>query len=155
MPGDLADSSVVKLRLSLAAALSALALSACGGNSVPGDAVAKVGDETIPKTTFDHWMRIAAISAQGPAAGDQAPEVKIPQPPEFKDCVAEKTKTSPKPPKGQPKPTADQFKAQCKQEYEGLRDQGMQLLIQEKWGRGEAAEQGVKVSEDEVNKAFE
>ena len=122
---------------------------------MPGDAVAKVGDETIPKTTFDRWMRIAAISAQGPAAGDQAPEVKIPQPPEFKDCVAEKTKTSPKPPKGQPKPTADQFKAQCKQEYEGLRDQVMQLLIQEKWVRGEAEEQGVKVSEEEVNKAFE
>ena len=31
----------------------------------------------------------------------------------------------------------------------------MQLLIQEKWVRGEAEDQGVKVTEDEVKKAFE
>jgi foldase protein PrsA len=139
----------------LVAALSALALSACGGDSVPGNAVAKVDDETITKATFDHWMKIAAISAQGPATGDAAPAVKIPVPPDFKDCVAEKKKTAPKPPKGQPKTTDDQFKAQCKQEYEGLRDQVMQLLIQEKWVRGEAEEQDVKVTEEEVKKAFE
>ncbi|HEV2812872.1 MAG TPA: peptidyl-prolyl cis-trans isomerase, partial [Solirubrobacteraceae bacterium] len=138
-----------------AAALSALALSACGGDSVPSNAVAKVDDESIPKTTFDHWMRIAAISSQGPVQGDKAPEVKIPQPPEFEACVADKTKTAPKPPKGQPKPTGDQFKAQCKQEYEALRDQVMQLLIQEKWVRGEAEDQGVKVTDAEVRKAFE
>ncbi|HYH89398.1 MAG TPA: peptidyl-prolyl cis-trans isomerase [Solirubrobacteraceae bacterium] len=139
-----------------AAALSALVLSACGGDSVPSNAVAKVGDDTIPKTTFDHWMNIAAISAQGPApGGDAAPKPKIPVPPDFKDCVAEKTKTSPKPPKGQPKPTAEQFKAQCKQEYEGLRDQVMQLLIQEKWVSGEAEQEGVKVTDEEVRKAFE
>jgi foldase protein PrsA len=138
------------------AALSALALSACGGDNVPGNAVAKVDDDTIPKTTFDHWMRIAAISSQGPAPeGDAPPKVNIPQPPEFTACVADKQKTSPKPPKGQPKPTDDQFKAQCKQEYEGLRDQVMQLLIQEKWVRGEAEDQGVKITDAEVNKAFE
>jgi parvulin-like peptidyl-prolyl isomerase len=139
----------------LLVSFSVLALTACGGDSVPGDSVAKVDDEAIKKDTFDHWMRIAAISAQGPAAGDKAPVPKIPVPPDFKDCVAEKTKTAPKPPKGQPKPTADQFKAQCKQEYEGLRDQVMQLLIQEKWVRGEAADQDVKVTEAEVKKAFE
>jgi foldase protein PrsA len=139
----------------LAAALSALALTACGGDSVPGNAVAKVDDETITKETFDHWMRIAAISAQGPATGDEPPAVKIPVPPDFEECVAEKSKTAPKPPKGQPKPTADQYEAQCKQEYEGLRDQVMQLLIQEKWVRGEAEQQDVKVTEEEVKKAFE
>ncbi|HEX8205040.1 MAG TPA: peptidyl-prolyl cis-trans isomerase [Solirubrobacteraceae bacterium] len=147
-------------RIGLAAllilALSVVALSACGGDSVPGDSVAKVDDESIKKDTFDHWMRIAAISSQGPAPeGDAPPKVNIPQPPEFTACVADKKKTSPKPAKGQPKPTDDQFKAQCKQEYEGLRDQVMQLLIQEKWVRGEAEEQGVKVTEAEVKKAFE
>ena len=86
-----------------------LALSACGGDNVPGNAVAKVDGNLIKTDTFNHWMKIAAISAQGPAQGDKAPVVKIPVPPDFKDCVAEKTKTSPKPPKGQPKPTAEQF----------------------------------------------
>ncbi|HEV2999595.1 MAG TPA: peptidyl-prolyl cis-trans isomerase [Solirubrobacteraceae bacterium] len=139
----------------LSAALLALTLAACGGDSVPSDSVAKVGDERITKKTFDHWMRIAAISARGPVEGDKPPAVKIPQPPDFKDCVAEKTRTAPKPPKGQPKPTPEQLKAQCKQEYEGMRDSVMQLLIQEKWVSGEAAKQGVKVTDAEVRKAFE
>ena len=143
--------------VALAVALPALAivLAACGGDSVPGNAVAKVDDETIEKTTFDHWMRIAAISAQGPATGEAAPKVEIPQPPEFTACVANKQRSAPKPPKGQPKPTPEQFKAQCKQEYEGLRDQVMQLLIQNEWVKGEAADQGVTVSEADVRKAFE
>jgi foldase protein PrsA len=136
-------------------ALPAIALSSCGGENVPGNAVAKVDDQTISKTTFDHWMRIAAISAQGPVQGDRAPQVQIPKPPEFTECVANKKRTAPKPPKGQPKPTDEQYKAQCKQEYEGLRDQVMQLLIQEKWVRGEAEDQGVKVTDAEVRKAFE
>jgi foldase protein PrsA len=138
----------------LAVPVLALVLASCGGDSVPSDSVAKVGDEKITKKDFDRWMKIAAISSQGPVEGDKPPAVKIPQPPEYKDCVAEKTKTAPKPPKGQPKPTADQFKAQCKQEYEGLRDSVMQLLIQEKWVRGEADQQGVKVTDADVQKAF-
>src|SRR5688500_18877190 len=77
-------------------ALSVLALSACGGDSVPGDSVAKVDDESIKKATFDHWMRIAAISSQGPAPdGDAPPKVNIPAPPEFTACVADKKKTAP------------------------------------------------------------
>jgi foldase protein PrsA len=139
----------------LAATLLAFALASCGESGVPSNSVAKVGDENITKKDFDHWMRIAAISAKGPVEGDKPPAVNIPSPPDYKDCVAEKQKTSPKPPKGQPKPTDEQFKAQCKQEYEGLRDSVMQLLIQEKWVRGEAEQQGVKVTEAEITKAFE
>jgi len=125
------------------------------GNSVPGNAVAKVDDQTITKKTFDHWMNIAAISAKGPAQGDAPPEVSIPKPPEFTDCVADKKKTAPKTPKGQPKPKDSDFKTQCKQEYEGLRDQVMQLLIQNEWVEGEAAEQKVKVTDAEIQKAFD
>src|SRR5687767_10763833 len=139
----------------VALAVPALVLSACGDN-VPGNAVAKVDDNLIKTDTFNHWMRIAAISAQGPQqqAGKE-PAVQIPQPPEFTQCVANKKKTAPKPAKGQPKPKDSDFKAQCKQEYEGLRDQVMQLLIQNQWVTGEAKEQKVKVSEAEVKKQFE
>ena len=52
----------------------AVALTACGGDSasIPGNAVAKVGDNTISKSDFDHWMKVAAISSAGSAEPDKA-----------------------------------------------------------------------------------
>src|SRR4051812_28599808 len=136
------------------AVVLAAVVSACG-DSVPGNSVAKVGDDSITKTDFNHWMRVAAISSQGAQPGQAKTAVQIPQPPDFAACVAQKQKTAPKPAKGQPKPTAAQFKAQCKQEYEGLRDQVLQFLISAHWIQGEAADQNVKVTDAEVNKQFQ
>ena len=134
----------------IAGALCALALpvilAACGG--VPGNAVATVDGEAIEKKTFDHWLSVAAKSG-----GQQAGQ--IPKPPEYAECIATKRKTLPKPAKGQPKVTDDQLKTQCKQEYEALRDQVLQLLISFEWIEGEAADQGIKVSDAEVKKQFE
>ena len=129
----------------------ALALAACG-DSVPGNAVVRVDDNTIKTSTFDHWIRVAAQSTQPPGGG-AAPA--IPKPPDYAKCIADKRKTAPKPAKGQPKPTTAQFKAQCKQEWEGLRDQVLQFLIQAQWIQGEAADQGVKVSDKDVQKSFQ
>jgi foldase protein PrsA len=123
---------------------------------VPSNAVAKVDDTVIEKKTFDRWLKIAAISSQGQQQpGAAQPKVEIPQPPEFTSCVAQKRKTTPKPAKGQPQPKESDFKAQCKQEYEGLRDQVMQLLIQNEWVANEAKQQNVKVSDADVKKAFD
>ncbi len=155
--------SSVKARLLVAPAaivLSAVTLAACGGDSIPGNAVVKVGDASISKTDFNHWMEVAAISSQGAAnpqlaAQGKKPAVSIPEPPDFKTCIAKKTKDAPKPAKGQPKPTSAQFKTQCKQEYEGLRDQVLQFLISAEWIQGEAKDRDVKVSEAEVKKQFD
>jgi foldase protein PrsA len=132
-------------------ALSALALSAalvagCGG--VPGNAVAEVDGTAIEKSAFDHWLNVAARSSG-------QPDAKVPTPPEYGDCVAAKRKSTPKPAKGQPKVTDDQLKAQCKTEYEQLRDQVLQLLISFEWLEGEAEEQGIKVTDAEVKKSFD
>jgi foldase protein PrsA len=129
----------------------ALALAACG-DSVPGNSVVRVDDETIKTSTFDHWIRVAALSSQPPGSNTK---VSVPRPPDFQACVAQKRKTAPKPAKGQPKQTDAQLKAQCKQEYEGLRDQVLQFLIQAQWIQGEAADQDIKASEAEVKKSFE
>jgi foldase protein PrsA len=148
----------LNLRLLLAVgavAVPATALSACGGDSVPGNAVAKVGGDAISTNDFNHWMRVAAISSQGAQPGAKKTAPSIPQPPDFAACVANKKKTAPKPAKGQPSPTDAQFKAQCKQEYEGLRDQVLQFLISAHWIQGEASDQKVKVTDAEVNKQFQ
>jgi len=138
--------------------VAAIALAACGGSSIPGNSVAKVGGTSITKNDFNHWLRIAAISSQGQtdpdiAAGKKTAE--IPDPPNFTKCVAQKTQTAPTPAKGQPKPTTAQFKQQCQTEYNGLRDQVLQFLISAQWIVGEAKDQGLKVTDAEVNTQFE
>jgi foldase protein PrsA len=118
----------------------------CGG--VPGNAVAEVDGDAIEKSTFDHWLAVAS------KAGGQA-TAAAPKPPEFAQCVTQKRKTTPKPAKGQPKVTDTQLKTQCKQEYEGLRDQVLQLLISFRWIEGEAKEMDVKATDAEIKKSFD
>ena len=143
-----------------AASVAAVGLSACGDESIPGNAVARVGDTSIKKNAYDHWLQVAALSQASQtnpqaAATGTAPKVSIPEPPDFKACVDGKAKSAPKPAKGQPKPDPKQFKDQCKQEYEALRDQVLQFLISSQWIEGEATDRAVKVTDAEVKKQFE
>jgi foldase protein PrsA len=123
-----------------------IALAACG-DSVPSNSVASVDGKTISRDVFAHWLGIAASTSQQPGA----PKVSY-VPPDYTACVASKRTTAPKPAKGQPSQTDAQFKTQCKQEYEGLREQVMQFLIIDKWATGEASDQGVKITTAEVDK---
>jgi foldase protein PrsA len=128
--------------------VAAIALAACG-DSVPGNAVARVDNSSITRTDFDRWFGVAASSNPATAGGKSAYD-----PPQYTACVAKKKTTAPKPAKGQPATTDAQYKTQCQQEYEGLRDQVLQFLILEKWVTGEAADQGIKVSAKENAAAF-
>jgi foldase protein PrsA len=131
------------------AALGLLAtalISGCG-NSVPANAVATVGDATIKKAEFDKWLRTAS---QGQARGGQA---AVPDPPTFTKCVTS-LKGQPVP-KGGKAPTDASLKKQCKQQYNQLKGEVMQFLIQAQWVQQEAASQDVKVSDAEVKRSFE
>jgi foldase protein PrsA len=136
--------------------LPALVLSACGSD-VPGNSVAKIGDQTIKKSTFDHWMSIAAVSAAGQTnqSGSTPPKAQIPDAPNFTKCVAAKKAAAAKPAKGQPEPTEAQLKGQCKQEYGTLRDQVLEFLIRGNWIEQETSKQNVKVSDKEVQKQID
>ena len=129
--------------------VAAFALSACG-DSVPGNAVARIGDGSITRIDFDRWFGVAAASNPATAGSKSAYD-----PPAYTGCVAKKKKDAPKPAKGQPATTDAQYKTQCQQEYEGLRDQVLQFLILEKWVTGEAKDQGVKVSAKEKESAYQ
>jgi len=126
-----------------------IALAACG-DSVPGNSVATVDGENITRTQFTRWLGVAASTSQPQGSARVAYA-----PPQYTACIANKKKTAPKPAKGQPQQTDAQFKTQCKQEYESLRDQVMQFLILEKWVTGEAEDQGVEMSAAEVDKEFQ
>src|ERR1044072_5365549 len=94
-------------------------LASCGG--VPGNAVATVDGEPIEKSDFSYYMTVAARSGTGKAAAAH-PEN------DYAKCLAAKRQATPAPAEGQPKVTDAQLKAQCKQEYEQLRTQVVQLL---------------------------
>jgi foldase protein PrsA len=131
----------------------ALLLSACGSD-VPGNSVAKIGDQSIKKSTFNHWMQIAAVSQAGQTT-TAAPKPQIPDPPNFTKCIASKKASAAKPAKGTPEPTEAQLKGQCQQEYNTLRDQVLEFLIRGNWIEQETDKQNVKVSDKEVQKQID
>jgi foldase protein PrsA len=126
--------------------LFAIAISACG-NDVPSGAVAKVGDDTITQQEFDKWL---ATAAKGQAQGGAA---AVPDPPDFQKCVTAK-KQQPLP-KGQKRPSDSELKKQCKTEYETLRTEVMQFLIQAAWVKQEAEKQDVNVTDKQIEKSLE
>jgi parvulin-like peptidyl-prolyl isomerase len=142
------------------AALVVAALAACGGNSIPGDSVARVKDTSIKKDSFNHWLTVAALSSASQtdptaAASGKRPNVAIPDPPDFTKCVAAAKKAAPKPAKGQTTPSDATYKKQCQQQYASLRDQVMQFLISASWINQEAASRNVKLTDAEVKKQFD
>jgi foldase protein PrsA len=131
-----------------AASLGLAAFSGCG-NDVPAGAVAKVGDSTISQDEFDKWMTIA-VRGQAQQGGGAA---AVPEPPDFEKCVEAKSKTPVA--KDQKKPSDEDLKKQCKTEFDTLKREVMQFLIQGEWVEQEAEKRGVKIKDSELQKALE
>jgi foldase protein PrsA len=140
------------LTLLAALAVVVLVIAGCGGGSVPSDSVAKVGDAKITKEQFTHWFT-AAAKQQAQSTGAKPENVVAPDPPDFTKCVAAKGKQPV--PKGVPKPDPKALKAQCQQEYSGLRDQTLQFLISSQWLTQEAAKRKITASDKEVQTTFQ
>jgi len=130
----------------IALLVAALATAGCGSEELPGGAVATVDGQVIDQGSFEHWMNIAAKTSGRPAEA-------IPKPPDYAACV--KAKQSTKPVEGQPKLTDSEARHQCQEEYDGLRDQVLGLLVSSHWLEAEARERGIAVSDDEVEKRFD
>jgi len=140
-----------------AAALSAVAIgvSACGGGAIPGNSVATVGDQTIKRDTFDHWMKIIAISTAAQTNPNAAKTATVPDAPDFKQCIAQAKKTAAKPAKGQPEQTDAQFKSQCQQQYNQFKTEVLGFLIRSTWLDQEAKKQKVGVTDKELQKQID
>jgi foldase protein PrsA len=136
----------LKFLLPLALTGAAVAFVACG-NDVPPGAVAKVGDTEITQDQFDKWL---AIATKGAAQGGQATELDAP---DFEKCVAAKKKAPT--PSGQAKQTDAALKKQCKTEYETIKSQVMQFLIQAEWVTQEAEKRNVEVKPAQLQKTLE
>jgi foldase protein PrsA len=113
--------------LALLTVAVAVVVSGCG-SGVPSNSVAEVDGTPITKTDFNHWLNVAAKQSV-PAGSTAAPAV--PDPPDYTKCVAALQKQPVA--KGQKKPSVAALKAQCAQQYDGLKTQVMQFLIQSQW----------------------
>jgi foldase protein PrsA len=132
---------------------ASLALTACGGG-VPSNAVVQVGSNPITKTTFEHWLSVAAASSATTATAKTTKPV-VPDPPDYTECIAHLEATAAKPAKGAAKPTAAELKSECEQQYTSLKQEVLGFLISSEWVIGEASHLGVNVSDAEVKKEFE
>jgi foldase protein PrsA len=144
-------SKVLRSTSALSAILFAvIGLSACGGG-IPGNAVVQVNGSPITKTTFDHWLAVAASSSAGSAGSKPV----VPEPPNYTACIAHLAATSAKPVKGQASPSTAQLKSQCVSQYKALQQEVLGFLISSEWVLGEASALGVKLSDADVKKQFE
>ncbi len=119
-------------------------MSACGG--VPSDSVATVADSPILTSSFNHWAEVSARTQ-----GGAAPNAVIPvyTPPDFKECVAQKTAAGAK----SKKPvTPAAAKSECQAAFDQTKQPVMQLLITSQWIDGQASAMGIKITDEQVNK---
>jgi foldase protein PrsA len=128
-------------------------LAACG-SGLPSDAVVQVNGQPISKATFDHWLSVAASASAAAVPGQTAPKAAVPEPPAYTKCIAHLKETEPKPAKGQKPKTEAVLKTQCEQQYKALQQTTLGFLISADWVMGQAEEQGVKLSDKEVEKKF-
>src|SRR5689334_9604972 len=116
-------------------------LAACGGGGVPSDAVVKVGDTPITNKAFKHWIAVAATSGASGLTSERPP---VPEPPEYKACIAhfkevdlKEIATNPQAKKNKPL-TEAQLKKQCEAQYKSYSQEVLAFLISSQWVISEA-----------------
>jgi foldase protein PrsA len=126
----------------------ALALAGCG-SGIPGNSVADVAGNPITLQAFNHWMFVAAKfqAAQNPGV----PVIVANDPPGFKTCIAQVRAQIPSFAKG--KKDSD-IRSACKSLFTSYMSQVMNFLITDYWYQLEAARQHVKVTDAQVQNAF-
>jgi foldase protein PrsA len=126
----------------------ALVLAGCG-SGIPGNSVASVAGNPITLQAFNHWMYVAA---KGNAVSSPGAPVIVPNdPPGFKGCIKQVRQQIPSLNKTPDK----QIKSDCAQLFQSLDSQVMDFLIKAYWYQLQAHKLHIKITQAQVNKAFE
>jgi foldase protein PrsA len=121
-------------------------LAACG-SGVPGDAVAVVDGNPITTRAFQHWEYIAA---KGQASQSPGSPVIVPDPPDYKNCIATARTIS-----SLANTPAKTLKNDCAQVFTQIRDQVMDFLIRSYWYQAYATSLHISVTNKQVQNAFQ
>jgi foldase protein PrsA len=124
-----------------------VAVAACGSN-VPGNSVADVAGNPVTLAAFNHWMYVAAKSQAAQSPG--SPVIVPNDPPQFAHCIAQVRGQVPTLAKT---PTA-QLRKDCRQLFTSLSSQVMDFLVKGYWYQAEAAKEHIKVTDAQVQQAF-
>lgn len=125
----------------------ALTFAACGGPKDGDVAVIKTdnGEITISKDQFQRFFNASLSQAQQKEVSKVTPLVA----PDFKACVDEKRKAIPA--ESQRKKTSDAtLRKQCEDQYDQVRNQAMQQIINLDWVKAEAERQGLEFRKAEI-----
>jgi hypothetical protein len=86
--------------------------------------------------------------------GKTVPSGMVSEPPDYAECVAGMETLSTSSAGGSTRPTAAELRRKCEQLYQAVKQQTLAYLITAQVGIGQGAEQGLKVSNSEVEQAF-
>jgi foldase protein PrsA len=134
-----------------AAIATAVILGACG-SGIPGNAVVQIGQATISTAALNHWLDVANDSSQT-QTGTKAPP--LPLPPDFAACVKDQQKTAGNTAASKSKSQVAIYKQTCQSNYSTLVTEVLNFLIPQMWIQGEAAVRGFKVTDKQVEKAYQ
>ncbi len=126
----------------------AAAVAGCG-SSEPGNSVADVAGNPITTQAFNHWMYVAAKSQAAQSPGQ--PVIVPNDPPNFNNCINQARKEIP----SLAKTPAKTLRTDCKQLFTSLSSQVMDFLIKAYWYQADANKLGVKVTDAQVQAAFD
>ena len=119
------------------------------GSGTPGNSVADVAGNPITTQAFNHWMFVAAKSQAAQSPGQ--PVIVPNDPPNFNNCINQARKEIP----SLAKTATKTLRTDCKQLFTSLSSQVMDFLIKAYWYQADANKLGVKVTDAEVQKAFD
>jgi hypothetical protein len=152
----------VTLSVVLAAGCGGGSATGASGVSVPasvsggsGEVVARVGSIPITRTAVSHWITVLAAQDYYRLSHKRTiPVGLVSDPPRYGACVAElETAAGTAPHKVAPL-SGVQLLGICRQLYQALRVQAVSLLVEIAMIEGWAAEEGIKVADDEVLQAY-
>jgi foldase protein PrsA len=108
-----------------------------------------VAGNPITTQAFNHWMYVAAKSQAAQSPGQ--PVIVPNDPPNFNNCVAQVRKQIP----SLAKTATKTIRTDCKQLFTSLSSQVMDFLIKAYWYQADANKLGIKVTDAQVQKAFD
>jgi hypothetical protein len=114
---------------------------------LPSDAAAVVGARQISKATLNRWMSPMVGGDFYESTHLRAPTGLVSEPPNYAACVAAVRAFG-------SKLTVAQITSKCEQLYEQVKEQVLTYLIEAEWSLDRDAEQGVTVSNQEIEKEF-